>query len=319
VTSNACILPTVAPPRLERIPAEEADRIRPSQSTGMVFVHVVALIGAVVYPPTIGLVALALGLMWLRILGTTLGYHRYFSHRTFRTSRPMQFLIAWWAQSSLEKGVLWWAGHHRNHHRFADTPEDIHSPARRGFFWSHIGWILSNRYDDAPLDVIRDMAQYPELRWLDRWHLVPPVTMAVVCFLAGGMPALVWGFFISTVLVWHATFTINSLSHVFGRRRFPTTDTSRNNPWLAVLTLGEGWHNNHHYFCSTARNGFYWWEFDPTWYAIWTLEKLGLVWDVKRVPARVLEAGRRPRPAGVGAFEPDPIAASLAEPDAAIG
>jgi stearoyl-CoA desaturase (delta-9 desaturase) len=167
-----------------------------------------------------------------------------------------------------------------------------------------MGWILSNRWDETPVEVIRDMARFPELRWLDRWHLVPVVTLAVACFVAGGMAGLVWGFFVSTVLTWHATFTINSLSHVFGSRRFPTTDTSRNNPWLAVLTLGEGWHNNHHYFCSTARNGFYWWEWDPTWYAIRALERLGVVWDVKRVPRRVLEEGRGRRASSAGATCP---------------
>jgi stearoyl-CoA desaturase (delta-9 desaturase) len=317
VTTNARLLPTLDAPKLDRIPAQEIDRIRWLQSSPMILVHVVAVAGVFLYPPTLGLVALMIGLTWFRILGTTLGYHRYFSHRTFRTSRVMQFLIAWWAQSSTEKGVLWWAGHHRNHHRYSDEAGDVHSPARRGFFYSHIGWILSDRWDETPLDVIRDMAQYPELRWLNRFHLVPPVTLAVVCFLAGGMPALVWGYFISTVLVWHSTFTINSLSHVYGRRRFPTTDTSRNNPWLAVLTLGEGWHNNHHYFCSTARNGFYWWEIDVTWYVIWTMEKLGLVWDVKRVPQRVLDEGRRRQPAVVAeSCQPD---GALPEPDVALG
>lgn len=314
MTPSARAVPTIAAPELERIPPGPADRIRPSQTLGMLSVHVAALVGAVLYPPTLGLMALALGLMWFRILGTTLGYHRYFSHRTFRTSRPVQFLIGWWAETSLQKGVLWWAGHHRNHHRYSDTPDDIHSPARRGFFWSHIGWILSNRWDAAPLGVIRDMAQYPELRWLDRWHLVPPASIAAVCLAAGGMPGLVWGFLVGTVLAWHATFTINSLSHVYGGRRFPTTDTSRNNPWLAVLTLGEGWHNNHHYFCSSARNGFYWWEWDPTWYAIWTLERLGLVWDVKRVPRRVLDEGRGRR----GAVPAD-ACAPVGEPGAVVG
>jgi len=317
VTTNARPLPTIEAPTLARVPADERDRIRWLMSTPMIFVHVAAIVGVFLYPPTLGLVALAAALTWSRILGTTLGYHRYFSHRTFRTSRVMQFLIGWWAESSTEKGILWWAGHHRNHHRYADADGDIHSPARSGFFYSHIGWILADRWDETPLDVIRDMAAYPELRWLNRWHLVPPVTLAVVCFLLGGMPALVWGYFISTTLVWHSTFTINSLSHVYGSRRFPTTDTSRNNPWLALLTLGEGWHNNHHYFCSSARNGFYWWEIDVTFYTIWVMEKLGLVWDVKRVPKRVLEEGRRRQPAVTAeSCQPD---VPLAEPDVAVG
>lgn len=282
-------------PRLERCTPRPEDRLAVRESLPFFAVHGVALVGAFVYPPTAGLLLLSVALLWLRLLGVTLAYHRYFAHRAFRTSRFFQFVMAFWAVSSAQKGVLWWAGHHRNHHRYSDTPQDIHSPSRRGFWWSHAGWILCRQYNHAPLDTIRDMARYPELRWLDRHNDVPTVAYAVLCLAIGGWPGLIWGYFINTVLLWHATFSINSLSHVFGRRRYPTTDTSRNNPWLAVLTLGEGWHNNHHYFCSAARNGFYWWEWDPTYYAIWLLEKLGIVWDVRRPSARILAAGRPAR------------------------
>ena len=284
-------LPTVEVPLLERIPIDPGDGIALRESIPFVIVHVVALVGIFLIPPTFELLLMTLGLLWLRLLGVTLAYHRYFAHRAFRTSRVFQFMIALWAVSSAQKGVLWWAGHHRIHHRESDTPGDVHSPGRSGFLWSHLGWILSRRYNEAPLEAIRDMARFPELRWLDRHNDAPTVAFAVVCFLVGGWTGLIWGYFVGTVLLWHSTFTINSLCHVVGRRRYPTTDTSRNNFWLSLLTLGEGWHNNHHYFCSSARNGFFWWEWDPTFSAIWLLEKLGIVWDVNLPPSRVLEAG----------------------------
>ncbi len=279
---------------LERLLAPPEDRLALEESIPFFVFHLVALVGVFLIPPSVELVLAALGIFWLRILGVTLGYHRYFSHRAFRTSRVFQCLLAWWAVSSAQKGVLWWAGHHRNHHRYSDSPQDVHSPRRRGFLWSHVGWILARRYNETPVETVRDLARYPELRWLDRHNNVPTVVLALACFLIGGWTGLIWGYFVTTVLLWHGTFTINSLSHVFGRRRYPTTDTSRNNFWLSVLTLGEGWHNNHHYFCSSARNGFFWWEWDPTYYTIRALEALGIVWDVKRPPRRVLEAGRAP-------------------------
>lgn len=224
-----------------------------------------------------GLVALAAGSYLLRMFFVTAGYHRYFSHRAFQTSRAFQFVLAFMAQTSGQKGALWWAAHHRHHHRFSDQAEDIHSPARRGFWWSHVGWILSRRYDGTRYDAIKDFARYPELVWLNEHHLVPFVAYLLVLLLAGGLPALVWGGAISTVLLWHGTFTINSLSHVFGRRRYLTADTSRNNWLLALITLGEGWHNNHHFHQNTANQGWFWWEVDVTYAALRALSWLRVV------------------------------------------
>ena len=192
------------------------------------------------------------------------------------------------AMSSAQKGVLWWAGHHRWHHRYSDTEEDLHSPMRFGFWWSHVGWILSDTYDRTELNLIRDFAKYPELRWLDRHFLVPPVTLAVTLFLLGGWGALVWGFFLSTVLLWHGSFTVNSLAHLFGRRRYPTADTSRNNWLLALITLGEGWHNNHHHYMASVRQGFFWWELDVTYYVLKVLAWMRIVWDLRLPPPHVL-------------------------------
>src|SRR5580704_5722536 len=222
-------------------------------------VHVAAVIGVVALGWSWRGLALAVALYYVRMFWVTAGYHRYFSHRTFRTSRAMQLVFAVLAMTSAQKGVLWWAGHHRTHHKYSDLPGDVHSVKRDGFLWSHVGWIISKRYEPTDLAKVQDLAKYPELRWLDRWFLVPPIALALLLFVAFGPWALVWGFFVSTTLLWHGTFTINSLSHMFGRRRYPTTDNSKNSALLAVVTLGEGWHNNHHYYPRSTRQGFYWW------------------------------------------------------------
>jgi stearoyl-CoA desaturase (Delta-9 desaturase) len=237
-------------------------------------------------------VALGAALLFVRTFGVTGGYHRYFAHRTYKTGRVFQFLLAVLAQTSVQKGALWWAAHHRVHHRESDQPGDVHSPVQRGFWYSHVGWIFADT-EATRWDRIRDFARYPELRFLNRWYLLPPVALAVGCFLWMGWPGLFVGFFASTVALWHNTFLVNSLAHVRGKRRFPTSDQSRNNVFIALLTLGEGWHNNHHHCPSSCRNGFYWWEVDVTYYGLRALERLGLVWDLRDPPAKVLEAGRR--------------------------
>ncbi len=219
---------------------------------------------------------------FIRMFGITGGYHRYFAHRSYKASRPVQFLLACLGCSALQKGPLWWAGHHREHHRFSDTPDDPHSPYETSFWWSHVGWILSDEHTDIPWEDVQDWGRFPELRWLDKYHWVPGVLLAVACFLIGGWSGLVWGFFISTILVYHATFTINSLSHLFGKRRYNTPDDSRNNLMLAMITLGEGWHNNHHHYQSSANQGFYWWEIDISYYVIRLMGFCGLVWDIRK-------------------------------------
>ena len=232
--------------------------------------------------------ALAIALYFVRMFFITAGYHRYFSHRTYSTSRPVQFFIAFLAMTSSQKGVIWWANHHRHHHRHSDTLEDIHSPQQRGFWWSHLGWVLSAQYDEVDETRIRDLAKFPELRWLDRYPWVPPTVLGLVLLWSGGWNAVLWGFVISTVLLWHGTFTINSLSHVWGTRRFNTPDDSRNNLVLALITLGEGWHNNHHRFQGASRNGIFWWEIDVTYYVLKVCAGLGLIWDLHGISKSVL-------------------------------
>jgi stearoyl-CoA desaturase (delta-9 desaturase) len=262
------------------------------KSLPFVLIHAAALLVFVV-PFSWNLVWLCLGVYMLRIFGVTAGYHRYFSHRTFKTSRAFQFVLALIGASSLQKGPLWWAAHHRHHHRFSDLYGDVHSPGLQGFVWAHVGWILADDYERTEIEKVKDLAKYPELVWLNTWHLVPGIALAVVLFLAGGFPALVWGFFLSTVLSWHGTFVINSLTHVYGKRRYKTTDDSRNSLVLALITFGEGWHNNHHYYQSSTRQGFYWWEIDISYYLLRLLSALGLVWDLREPPAQVVGGSLR--------------------------
>lgn len=249
--------------------------------------------------------ATAVVLYALRMFALTGFYHRYFSHRTFRTSRTMQFVFALVGASCVQRGPLWWAAHHRHHHRHADTPGDPHSPRVRGLLWSHMGWFLTPAGFRTDLSRVQDLARFPELRWLDRYDTAVPLALAAALFGlgallehiapqlgTGGPQMLVWGFFVSTVALFHATVTINSLSHRYGTRRFDTADDSRNNLWLALLTFGEGWHNNHHFYPTSTRQGFFWWEIDLTYCGLRAMAWLGLVRDLKPVPARVLDRAR---------------------------
>ena len=246
-------------------------------------------------------VIFALVLYVIRMFAITGIYHRYFSHRTFKMNRFWQFAFAVLGNSSAQRGPLWWAAHHRHHHRYSDEPEDIHSPLHRGFWWSHMFWFLSRANYRTRLEDIPDMAKFPELLWLDRFDMVVPFALGTFSFFFGMLlqhlgfntsagQLLVW-FFISTICLAHGTFTINSLSHVFGWRRYETTDTSRNNPLLAIVTLGEGWHNNHHHYQSCARQGFRWYEYDITWYILCGLSVVGIVRDMKPIPSHLRKDG----------------------------
>jgi len=235
-------------------------------------------------------VVLGAALYFVRMFFITAGYHRYFAHRSYKLGRPAQLVMALGGATALQKGPLWWAAHHRDHHRHSDTERDVHSP-QRGFWWSHVGWILCDRFSATQHDRIKDFAAFPELRWVDRNDWVPPAALAVACAAFGGWAGLVIGFGISTIALWHGTFLVNSLAHVVGRRRYVTSDTSRNSLVIALLTNGEGWHNNHHHHQSSARQGHRWWEWDPSFYVLWLLEKVGVVRDLKRPSERSLRTG----------------------------
>ena len=246
-------------------------------------------------PFSSGLVALWALSHFLRAIGLTLAFHRYFAHRAFRMHRLTQFVWALIGTAAMQKGPLWWAGHHVDHHRFADRDGDPHSPKVSGIYYAHVGWFLHDSANDtleANNPVVRDFGRYPEIAFLDRFFVLPPLVLALGLYLAGGYPWLVWGFCFPTVTLAHATFAINTVNHLFGTRRFDTIDESRNNAFTAFFAVGEGWHNNHHRYQRAARNGFYWWEFDPTWYVIRTMQALGLAWDVQPVPARIYAEAR---------------------------
>jgi stearoyl-CoA desaturase (Delta-9 desaturase) len=262
-------------------------------------VHAAAVVGVILCGFSWSGVALALGSYFIRMFVVTASYHRYFSHRAFRTSRWFQFVLAVGAQTAAERGVIWWASHHRWHHKHSDGERDVHSPGRRGFWYSHIGWVLSPDWNDTDESGVADLVRYPELRFLNHpaMAMVPTTALALAFLFAGGAFGLVWGYFVSTVLLWHGTFSINSLSHVFGSRRYETGDLSRNNLALALLTTGEGWHNNHHHYQSSARQGFRWWEIDITYYLLRLLALLGLIWDLREPPRHVVDA---PRPKELG-------------------
>ncbi len=225
---------------------------------------------------------------FLQMVGITAGYHRYFAHRAYKTSRAFQFVLAWLGCSASQRGPIWWAAQHRHHHRTSDTPEDLHSPVAHSLWRSHIGWVFAPESSGTDEQTVKDLIRYPELRWLDHYYWLPPLALAGLCFLLGGWAGLVWGFFVSSVLSHHATFTVNSVCHLWGRRRYATTDASRNNLFVALITLGEGWHNNHHHYQSSANQGFFWWEIDISYAILRLLGLFGVIWDIRKPGARAL-------------------------------
>lgn len=238
----------------------------------------------------------------VRMFAVTGFYHRYFAHRTFRTSRAGQFVFALLGNLSAQRGALWWASVHRHHHQHSDDAEDVHSPGMRGFLWAHIGWMTSNRNFPTNYDRIKDLAKFPELVFLNRFDLIVPFSLALCLYGFGdllrrfhpelgtnGLQMVVWGFFISTLVLLHATLCINSFAHLVGRQRYKTGDDSRNSLLLAIVTLGEGWHNNHHRYMSSVRQGFFWWEIDFTYYMLRALSWTGIIWELRPVPEAVYQ------------------------------
>ncbi len=241
--------------------------------------------------------AACVALYVVRMFAITAGFHRLFSHRSYRTGRLFQFLLAFAGTAAYQKGPLWWSAHHRRHHLHVETEEDPHSPVARSVWQSHVGWFLTRDSQATDVRLVSNLLKYRELRWLDRYYVLPPLMLAAATFLSGallgryfpgsgtsGVQMLVWGFFVSTVLLYHGTFTVNSVAHLFGSRRFETADNSRNNLLVALITLGEGWHNNHHHYPSSERQGFYWWEIDVAHYALRALSLVGVVRDLRRPP-----------------------------------
>lgn len=283
-------------------------RVLPN-SIFLIVVHAWAVLWAVILPADPWAIGSALLAYAAGMFSSSAGYHRYFSHRSFQTSRWFAFLLGWAAESTLQRGVLWWAAVHRHHHRHSDEPADLHSPVCHGFVHSHIGWVISPEANRIDLGPVADLMRRPELVWLDRYYLIPgiafPVAVGLFGLTVGGLHgclwALTWAWAVPLVLLYHGSFTINSVNHVWGNRVYDTPDDSRNNAVLALVSFGEGWHNNHHHYPTSCRQGFLWWQFDITFYVLTLLSWVGLVWDLKAPPARVLaERGQ------IGATRPPP-------------
>jgi len=260
----------------------------------MALVHLVAL-GAVFVSAPAEVWWACLFLWGARMVAITMGFHRYFSHRSFKTSRVFQFVLAVLSQSAGQRGVLWWASHHRRHHKYSDEPEDVHSPRQRGFWFSHIGWFYAPGAMDTDLDKVKDLSKFPELVWIDKYWYLPIVALAVATIALWGLPGFVIAFCLSTTVLWHTTFFVNSVSHVWGTRPYDTSDDSRNNGLIALFTSGEGWHNNHHHYQASARQGFHWWQVDLTWYCLKVLSWMRIVWDLREPPRHVIESAGRTR------------------------
>ena len=272
-------------------PADKADIIHP-RVLPFITVHLACL--AIFWVDVQPIDWIICGALYvIRMFGITGGFHRYFSHRSFKTSRGFQFFLAFLGQSSAQRGVLWWASTHRHHHKHSDTEQDVHSPVQHGFWYSHVLWVFSKQVRTTDYRLIKDFQKYPELVWLEKWERLPPILLAVLVWAVAGWSGLVVGFFVSTVLLFHGTFTINSLSHVFGKQPYVTGDSSRNNLFLAIITLGEGWHNNHHHFPSATPQGFHWWQIDITYYVLKILSIFRIVWDLRLPPAHVVVGKRK--------------------------
>jgi stearoyl-CoA desaturase (delta-9 desaturase) len=231
----------------------------------------------------------AVALYFIRMFAVTGGYHRYFSHRSYKTSRVGQFVLAFLCQTSAQRGIVWWSAIHRHHHLYSDTEHDVHSPRHHGFWYSHVGWIFNPSSWKPDYGTVRDLTKNPEIALLDRFTYMPAFLLATGLWLWGGWSMLVVGFFWSTIALYHGTFAINSLAHEVGSQRYLTGDDSRNNFWLALVTMGEGWHNNHHHYQSSARQGFRWWEIDMTYYILKVLSWTGVIWDLRAPPEGILK------------------------------
>ena len=297
----------VSPPNdNEVLPEAENNKIDWIRAIPFIGMHL-ACIGVFFVPFSWWAVAIAVFLYALRVFTLTGWYHRYFSHRTFKTGRITQMVFAIIGCSAVQRGPLWWAAHHRHHHVHSDDPQDLHSPRQQGLLWAHFGWFLTPKSFKTNYKIIPDFAKYPELRFLDKYDLIVPVSLAVLLFFLGffvgmadpesgvtGAQFLFWGFFVSTIFTYHVTYLVNSATHIIGSRRYVTKDDSKNSLIVALLTFGEGWHNNHHYYPNSTRQGFFWWEIDITFYVLQLMSVFGLVWDLKAVPKRVLHPAKKP-------------------------
>lgn len=254
-----------------------------------VFMHL-SLLSVFFVPLTGTSIVLCVGFYYLRMFGITAGHHRGLSHLSYKSKRWLRFMLAWLGCSAMQRGPIWWVANHRNHHRFSDTKKDPHSPRILGFWYAHVGWIFYEKVDENDFSGAKDLLKCPELCWLEKFHWVPGLSLLLIAFLIDGLSGVVWGFVVSTILLYHGTFFVNSVCHLFGSQRFNTNDDSRNNFWVAIIfTLGEGWHNNHHHRPARAKQGLVWWELDFSYYLLWLMSLTGLVWELHKPHHKILK------------------------------
>lgn len=261
-------------------------------------------------PVTRELVLVAVIGFFVRVFSWEAGSHRYFSHRSFKTTRAFQLFLAVLSAASAQRGPIWWATHHRRHHRFSDKKGDPHSPIQQGFWHAHMGWLFDQDKLSTDLNDAKDLSRYPELVFINKYHYVFPYAVLTAFFVLGhftslfgrtgiGISAAIWGFFVPTLLSLHSTFLVNTITHGqpikwIRSRRFSTSDASCNSWIFSIPTMGASWHNNHHRYMNSARAGFYWWEMDLTFYVLKALSVLGIVWDLNEVPKKVLQETSMP-------------------------
>eukprot|EP00698_Gefionella_okellyi_P002737 TRINITY_DN12602_c0_g1_i1.p1 TRINITY_DN12602_c0_g1~~TRINITY_DN12602_c0_g1_i1.p1 ORF type:complete len:289 (-),score=25.50 TRINITY_DN12602_c0_g1_i1:73-939(-) len=264
------------------------DNVDWAGSIPLLALHIGALAGLLIFPITLSGVLLCTSTYIVRMWSLTTFSHRYFSHRTFKTSRAFQLFMGVMSTLTVQNGILWWASNHRHHHKYTDREEDLHSPKQKGFWWSHFGWVMSRRVRTTNFDMIRDLTRFPELVWLHEHWRIPVLLSLAAFYIFGGMWAVYWGFIMGVAVFHHGTFTVNSLAHMWGTQRYNTGDTSRNNWFVAIITMGEGWHNNHHHYEGSAAQGFFWWELDVSFYVLRVMAAVGLVWDLRLPPKHVV-------------------------------
>ncbi len=258
----------------------------------MAFMHVGAIAGFFTFSwPAFWT---AIFLWWLTGgIGICLGYHRYFTHKSYATPKVIQYLLAICGCMAGEAGPIAWVAAHRYHHTYSDTDQDPHSPLK-GFLWSHFTWLFGRENFLASYDSYKkycpDMIKDKFIVFLDRYHMLPVLFLTGILYAMGGWSFVVWGIFVRSLIVYHSTWLVNSASHIWGYRTYKTTDASRNNWWVAILAFGEGWHNNHHAFQRSARHGFHWWEFDITYRTIQILWVLGLASEI-HLPVQSIATG----------------------------
>jgi len=229
--------------------------------------------------------AVTLFLLWFATgLGISMGYHRLHTHRSYQVPRALEYLFAVCGALTFEGGPIFWVATHRVHHQKSDRPGDPHSP-REGAWWSHMVWMMVGEAKHSNTRLMAkyapDLAKDPFYVWLDHYHWLPNILLAVLLFAIGGFPMVLWGICLRVVVGLHATWLVNSATHMWGSRRFATHDDSRNLWWVALITFGEGWHNNHHAHPTSARHGLAWYEFDPSWLQIQLLKRFGIAKSVK--------------------------------------